>query len=536
MTKNITRRAFTAGAGATLFSTITSRKGFSAPTQDQRVAVHATAEIGTINPLLHGSFAEHLGSCVYGGIWVGRNSPIPNVEGFRKQTLDWLKALGVPVLRWPGGCFADDYHWRDGIGPLAKRPKSVNIHWGNYTEDNSFGTHEFIRLCRLIDAEPYLAGNVGSGTPEELRNWVEYCNYPSGSTLSDERAANGSAEPFNVRYWGVGNENWGCGGNMTPEFYADQFRRFRTYVRPFGAARPFMIACGPNRNDVDWTRRFMASISARGGFGMFPNGWAMHFYSNGRDVPTKFTVENMQEQLSSFAQLEEAIAVQRGILDSYLRAQAPQMRNAPAGFNRPRPEIQLIVDEWGVWDRMIPEEEKDYGRLWMQSTMRSAVAAAMGLNAFHRQADKLYMCNIAQTVNVLQSVILAHQNNCMRTSTYYAYLLQKPHRAKTAVRVETKDTSPLGISVSASRKDNELVLTFCNPKHDAELKVDCALVGASAVSGRAQLLAHADYNACNTFENPDVIVPKDHQIAVEGSHVRLNLPPVSMSTAIIRLA
>jgi len=528
MNKTLSRRAFAGGAGAALFSVITSRKGFSAPAQDQRVAVHATAEIGTISPLLHGSFAEHLGSCVYGGLWVGKDSSVPNVEGFRKQAVDWLKELGIPVLRWPGGCFADDYHWRDGIGPADKRPKTVNIHWGNYTEDNSFGTHEFIRLCRLIGAEPYLAGNVGSGTPQELRDWVEYCNYPSGSTLSDERAANGSPEPFNVRYWGVGNENWGCGGNMTPEYYADLYRRFRTYVRDFGGTRPFMIACGPNRNDVNWTRRFFDALSARGGPGLYPHGWAMHFYSNGRDVPTKFTVENMREQLSSFAELENAIVVQRGLLDSYVRAQT-----APG---RPRPQVHLLVDEWGVWDRMVPEEEKTYGRLWMQSTMRSAVAAGMGLNVFHRQTDKLYMCNIAQTVNVLHSVILAHRNNCVRTSSYYAFLLQKPHRSKTALRVETNDTSPLGISVSASRKDNELVLTFCNPKHDVEMRVDCALVGASAVSAKAQLLSHPDYNACNTFENPNVIVPKDHPVSVEGSRVRLNLPPISMSTAIVRLA
>jgi alpha-N-arabinofuranosidase len=538
MSKSVTRRAFNAAAGATLFSVITSRKGFSATTQQQSVAAHPRAEIGTISPLLHGSFAEHLGACVYGGIWVGKNSSIPNINGYRQEAVDYLKALGIPVLRWPGGCFADDYHWRDGIGPLEKRPKRVNIHWGNYTEDNSFGTHEFIGLCRLINAEPYLAGNVGSGTPEELRDWVEYCNYPSGSTLSDERAANGSPEPFNVKYWGVGNENWGCGGAMSPEDYASNFRRFRTYVRRMGDTTPFSIACGPNRNDVDWTRRFMESVGPNvvRGRAVFPNGFAMHYYSNGRDVPTKFTVENMEAQLSSFADIEEAIVIQRGLIDSYLQNTFAQLLRARGGPVPPKPEVHLIVDEWGVWDRMIPEEEKQYGRLWMQSTMRSAVAAGMGLNVFHRQADKLYMCNIAQTVNVLQSVLLAHENNCIRTSTYYAFLLQKPHRGKTAVRTDTGDKSPLGISVSASRKDNELVLTFINPKHDVHMKVDCGLVGTSASSGTAQILTHPDYNACNTFENPNVIVPKDHPVSVAGSRVQLDLPPVSMAVAQIRLA
>ncbi|MBM3748817.1 MAG: alpha-N-arabinofuranosidase [Acidobacteria bacterium] len=532
-----TRRSFALGAGATLFAALTSRKGFSAPSQQQRVVVHPAVEIGTVSPLLHGSFAEHLGSCIYGGLWVGRNSPIPNINGHRRQAVDYLKALGVPVLRWPGGCFADDYHWRDGIGPPARRPQSVNIHWGNYVEDNSFGTHEFIELCRLIDAEPYLAGNVGSGTPRELRDWVEYCNYPSGSSLAEERAANGSREPFRVRYWGVGNENWGCGGNMSPEDYASEFRRFVTYVRTFGDTRPFTIACGPNGNDVEWTRRFMETIGPNvvRGRGVFPSGYAMHFYSNGRDVPTKFTVENMQEQLSSFARLEQGIVVQRGLLDSYLQAFAGPPRG-PSGIVPPRPQVHLLIDEWGVWDRMIPEEEKRYGRLWMQSTQRSAVAAAMGLNVFHRQADKLYMCNIAQTVNVLHSVVLAHQDNCLRTTSYYAFQMQKPHRCKTAVRAETGDSSPLGISVSASRKDGELVLTLVNPKHDLHMKVNCALVGATAVSGQAQLLYHPDFNACNSFENPDVVTPKPHPVSVAGAGVALELPPISIAAVSLKLA
>jgi alpha-N-arabinofuranosidase len=244
----------------------------------------------------------------------------------------------------------------------------------------------------------------------------------------------------------------------------------------------------------------------------------------------------MNEQLSSFAEIEEAIQVQRGILDSFLRAPMPQLRNVPAEFARFRPETHLIVDEWGVWDRIVPEEANKYGALWMQSTLRSAIAAGMGLNVFHRQADKLYMCNIAQTVNVLQSVLLAYEDHCIRTSTYYAFLLQKPHRAKTAVRVESKDTAPLGISMSASRKDDELVATFINPKHDAHLKVNGTLVGASAVSATAQLLHHADYNACNTFEDPNVIAPKDHTITVDGPRIQLELPPLSMATATVRLS
>ncbi|HOK48403.1 MAG TPA: alpha-L-arabinofuranosidase C-terminal domain-containing protein, partial [Bryobacteraceae bacterium] len=369
-----------------------------------------------------------------------------------------------------------DYHWRNGIGPVEKRPKIVNIHWGNYVEDNSFGTHEFIGLCRLIGAEPYIAGNVGSGTPQELRDWVEYCNYPSGSSLADERAANGSPEPFRVRYWGIGNENWGCGGNMTPEEYAAHYRRYATFVRPMGDTRPFPIACGPSSNNRDWTRGFFSSMPARRGGpgpgrGPAPggptSGFAMHFYIRGPVLPTKFNANQLREQLARFADLERAIVEQRALMDTF----------------DPNRLWGLIVDEWGVWDAMDAAEEKQFGRLWMQSTMRTAVAGALGLNVFHRQADKLYMCNIAQTVNVLQSVILAHGNDCIRTSTYYAFQMQKPHRGKIAVRAHTGDPSPLGLSVSASKGGGELVATFVNPREDVHLKVNCGVTGAKLLSG-----------------------------------------------------
>lgn len=513
---SVTRRRFAAGAAASIFSALASRKAFSYQTQVRQVAIHAGLEIGVVHPELHGHFAEHLGSCVYGGLWVGRDSPIPNVDGYRRQAIEYLRTLGIPVLRWPGGCFADDYHWRDGIGPQAKRPRSVNLWWGNYTEDNSFGTHEFIGLCRLIGAEPYLAGNVGSGTPAELRDWVEYCNYPAGSSLSNERAANGSPEPFKVRYWGVGNENWGCGGHLTPDEYAGHYRRFVTYLRTFGDTRPFLIACGPNGNDTDWSRRFMDAMRERPSL----HGFAMHFYSGGKAPATKFTVENMREQLSSFSDLEKAVLQQRALLDSY----------------DPERKIGLLVDEWGVWDRMVAEEEKRYGRLWQQITMRSAVAAALGLNVFHRQADKLVMCNIAQIVNVLHSMLLTDGNHCIRTPAYYAFDLLKHHRSRTAVRCDTEDAAPLGLSVSASRQEKELVITFVNPKHDAGMKAECSLIGASATGGKARILHHADHNACNTFDAPDTIVPREHTGNFEGSRLRMELPPLSVATAIVRLA
>lgn len=514
------RRSFLASSGAVIFHVMTSKKGFSSEIRDQRVNVDFNTEVATIRPELHGHFAEHLGSCVYGGLWVGPNSDIPNIKGYRKQAVDYLRAVGIPVLRWPGGCFADDYHWRDGIGPQAKRPKTVNIHWGNYTEDNSFGTHEFVGLCRLIGAEPYFAGNLGSGTPEELRDWVEYCNYPSGSSLASERAANGSPEPFGIRYWGVGNENWGCGGNMRPEEYAGYYRRFSTYIRPFGETKPFLIACGPNGNNADWSRRFMDSLTAR----RAPDGFSMHFYSNSKSTSRNFTVEALQEQLASFPRLEQAIVQQRALLDGY----------------DPDRKIGLMVDEWGVWDRMVPEEEKAHGKLWQQITMRSAIAAALGLNVFHRQADKLVMCNIAQIVNVLHSLLLTDGPRCIKTTTYHAFDLMKAHRSKVAVRTEAQektaqDKTLRGLSVSASRLAKEGVITFVNPKHDAGISIVCSLPGAKPVSAKAQILQDPDFNACNTFESPDRIVPRGHRVSVSNSGLALELPPLSIATVTLQL-
>ncbi len=511
MTGKFTRRQFvrtaTVASLGTLLPAATATK----------VSVLADTEIGTVRPQFHSHFAEHLGSCVYGGLWVGKNSPIPNIDGYRKDAVTYLKELGIPVLRWPGGCFADDYHWRDGIGPYQKRPKRVNLHWGGYVEDNSFGIHEFMGLCRLIGAEPYIAGNVGSGSPEELRNWVEYCNHPGGSTLSDERIANGAREPFQIRYWGVGNENWGCGGPMTPEHYGEMYRIFANYMRTFGGTQLFLVACGPNGNDLRWSRNLLSTIGA----GRLPSGWSTHFYEGGEMAPTKFTAEAMYKQFRIFPNVEQCIVAQRALLDSY----------------DPRRRCGVILDEWGVWDQMVPAEERSNGRLWQQSTMRSAVGAGLGLNIFNRQADKLYMANIAQMVNVLQSILLTdgpEGKKTVRTSTYYAFQLFKAHRSNMAVKVETGSSDPLSLSMSASKSASELVVSFVNPSATAALDVDCAVRGFAAKSGTAQILHSEDLNACNSFENPDALVPKAHNVVVDGGRLRLEVPALSVITAMLR--
>lgn len=522
MRSKISRRKFVGNAAVVSLGSLIPRVVVGGTGATRKITVRADSEIGTVRPEFHGHFAEHLGACVYGGLWVGKNSPIPNINGYRKQAVEYLKELGIPVLRWPGGCFADDYHWRDGIGPVEARPKRVNIHWGGYVEDGSFGTHEFIGLCRLIGAEPYLAGNVGSGSPREMRDWVEYCNTPAGSTLAEERAKNGAPEPFRVRYWGVGNEAWGCGGWMRPEVYADHYRRFSVYLRKYGETEPYLIASGPNGNDTRWSRKFMDTLE----WGA-PHGISMHYYEGGEDHPLHFTAEHLKKQLAIFGRVEEAIVQQRSLFDSY----------------RDGHKIGLVFDEWGVWDHIADEDEKKFGRLWQQSTMRSAVAAGLGLNIFNRQADKLFMCNIAQIVNVLQSLLLTdgpEGKQCVRSTTYHAFALFKGHRGKKSVKAETeaapalangdKEKTSLELSASASTASGEVLLSLVNPFPDQDLEIQCTLRGASAKEGKALLLHDADWNAYNGFDTPDRVVPRPHPVHVEGSTLRLDLPRMSVAT------
>jgi alpha-N-arabinofuranosidase len=514
-----TRRQFVARATGVSLATLLPQGVFSDSSVAQSVVVRPDSEIGTVRPELHSHFAEHLGSCVYGGLWVGKNSRIPNVNGYRKAAVDYLKELGIPVLRWPGGCYADNYHWRDGIGPVEKRPKRVNANWNNAMEDGSFGLHEFIGLCRLIGAEPYLSVNVGSGTPQEALDWIEYCNFPKGTTLSDERIANGAPDPFQVQYWGVGNEAWGCGGNMTPDHYADVYRQFATYMKSFGGTRSFLVACGPSGNNTQWTKGFFDRMQ---GTRISPGAFAMHYYENGSMAPTAFTVDAMNRQLTTFQLVEQAIVAQRAQIDAYNR----------------QPRVGLVLDEWGVWDRLNGPEPQRYGQLWQQSTMRSAVAAGLGLNIFNRHAEKLFMCNIAQIVNVLQSVLLTdgpQGEHCVRTTTYHAFALFKPHRSKMAVKVENASTGPLDLSVSASKSGSDLVVSFVNPKADADMRVECSLDNKTAKSAAGRILHHKDLNAANTFESPDTIVPVAHPVEAAGSSIRLDLPALSVATVTVQL-
>ena len=490
--------------------------------ENHKIIIHLRDEIGIIKPELHGHFLEHLGSATYSGIWVGKNSLIPNINGIRRQAVEYLQELGISVLRWPGGCFADDYHWRDGIGPPTERPKRVNIWWGNCIEDNSFGTHEYMELCRLLNAHPYLAGNVGSGTPQEFRDWMEYCNQGSGSTLSDQRITNGASEPFRVKYWGVGNESWACGGHMTPEEYAALYVRFATYLRAFDGLEPYLIAVGPESNTHAWTTRFFTALRERQ-FPLRPSGFAMHYYSWGKSTSTSYTIETMREQLATFTSMEKAIQEQRALIDRYAPDHESDRR------------IDLLVDEWGTWNIIDPEDEQSHGRLWQQNTMKDALAAALGLNVFHRNANSLSMCNLAQLVNVLQAPLLTHEHDCIRTPTYYALKMTRIHKGNMSVQVEHHPEDLTDFSVSASRAQEEVALTFVNTKHDVALNVQCVFPHGGLSDVITEILHHQNFNACNTFEKPHVITPQKHSADIDGAGCVVHLPPLSIVTLHARI-
>ncbi len=423
-----------------------------------------------INPNLYGHFVEHLGRCVDGGIWVGPDSPIPNIEGIRADVVAALRRIRPPVVRWPGGCFADDYRWEDGVGPREARPRRVNIWWGEDIETNAFGTHEFIRFCRLVGAEPYIAGNVGSGSPRELRDWVEYCNFAGDSTLARRRAADGSPAPFGVRYWGVGNENWGCGGNFSPDEYATEYRRFANYLRDFGDTPLFLIACGPNGNNADWTREFFESLAGHGRYHgrSFTriHGFGAHYYTGNRDgaagTATEYTVEGWYRLLDRALAMEGLVEEQRAILDEF----------------DPERRIGLIVDEWGTWHPPTPGHHPRH--LWQQNTLRDALVAAVTLDTFGRHADKVVMGNIAQLANVLQALFLTDEaggGRLVLTPTYHVFDLYRAHGGGRSLRTlfeaeeitfgEGGEGRLPGLCGSASLHDGVLTLSVVNP-HAAE--------------------------------------------------------------------
>lgn len=488
-------------------------------TSQAQIQLCVDEPMGTIQPDLYGHFAEHLGSCIYEGIYVGEDSPIPHTAGIRNDVVAVLRKIHPPVVRWPGGCFADDYHWRDGIGPREHRPRTVNLHWGHVIETNQFGTHEFIRFCRLIGAAPYICGNVGSGSPEEMRDWVEYCNFAGDSTLARQRGRNGHPEPFRVTYWGVGNENWGCGGNFCPEDYAAEYKRFATFLRDFEGCPLVLIACGPAGNDTDWTHRFFEKL---GRFGRI-HGFAAHYYCGTAGTATEYTVDQFYELLHRAVQMEKLIVQQRAILDGY----------------DPERRIGLVVDEWGTWHPTAPGQHPRF--LGQQNTLRDALVAALTLDLFNRHADKVVMANIAQTVNVLQAVILTDGEKMLTTPTYHVYEMYAPHQGGTSIRsffeadeiafkVDEEAQRLPALTGSASLKGKTLFLTVVNARADEPIEAIVHLRnGGQVARATARVLTDEDLHAHNTFEAPEALVPKDEPISVQKANWHHTFPPASVS-------
>jgi alpha-L-arabinofuranosidase len=469
----------------------------------------------TINPNIYGHFAEHLGRCIYEGIWVGEESTIPNTRGIRNDVVQALRDLKVPVLRWPGGCFADEYHWKDGIGPRAQRPSMLNTHWGSVVENNHFGTHEFMDLCEQIGAEPYVCGNVGSGSVQEMMEWVEYMTLDAESPLANQRRQNGRSSAWKLRYFGVGNESWGCGGNMRPEYYADLYRRYATFVKRYSGNPLQRIACGASGFDFAWTEVLMSVAGAH------MDALSLHWYTRitrgwPRGSATDFGEDGWHLILSQALRMQELVERHSAIMDKY----------------DPDKRVGLVVDEWGTWYDV--ERGKNPGFLYQQNSLRDALVAALHLNIFNRHSDRVVMANLAQTINVLQAVILTDREKLLLTPTYHVFQMYQLHQGAQRVKVELDapeyrfgDASLPMLDASASRDaagQVHLSLVNLDPHRAARVTVR----GASGrVTGR--LLTAAAMTAHNTFEQPTVVQPRAFSSTAErqGSPV-LTLPAKSV--------
>jgi len=481
-----------------------------------RLILDADLDAGTISRHLYGHFSEHLGRCIYGGYWVGEDSPTPNNRGIRRDVVEALRGLAIPNLRWPGGCFADEYHWMDGIGPREKRPSMLNTHWGGVTENNAFGTHEFLDLCEQLNCEPYICGNVGSGTVREMQQWVEYITFDGKSPMTDLRCENGRDKPWHLTYWGVGNENWGCGGRMRPEYYADEYKRYATYCRDFGGNQLFKIACGPNSFDYRWTEVLMREASSS------MQGLALHYYcgsgKNSRSA-TQFGEEDWFEQLARALKMDELLRRHSTIMDSF----------------DPEGRVALVVDEWGAWHDVEPGTNS--GFLYQQNSLRDALVAGITLNIFQQHCKRVRMANIAQTVNVLQSMILTDEERMLLTPTYHVFQLYKGHQDATLLPahlssegVATEDGEIPAINASASRsQDGSILITLCNLDPNQDRAMECELRGARAKKAKGRLLTADTITAHNTFETPENVMPVAFDdIGLKNGVLSLSLPGKSV--------
>lgn len=493
---------------------------------ENKVIINSDIPKGMINKNIYGHFAEHLGRCIYEGIWVGENSSIPNTKGIRNDVLAALKNINVPVLRWPGGCFADEYHWKDGVGPSESRKRMVNTHWGGVVENNHFGTHEFMLLCELLECEPYICGNVGSGTVQEMSEWVEYMTFEGESPMANWRRENGQDEPWELNYFGVGNENWGCGGNMRPEYYADLYRQYQTYVRNYGNNKVYKIAGGANSDDYNWTEVLMKNAH------WLMNGLSLHYYTvpgeswSNKGSAVDFPEAEWFQTMKKALHMDELVTKHSTIMDKY----DPQKR------------VGLIIDEWGTWFNVEPGTNP--GFLYQQNTIRDALVAGLHFNIFHHHCERVQMTNIAQTVNVLQAMILTEGEKMILTPTYHVFDMYKVHQDAELLAVESSfgtyeyngEAVPQ-VSVSASKNaEGKVHISLCNidPTNKAVLDIDLRGINAADTKVSGTILTADTMNAHNTFEQPDVVKPTEFtSVTVENNKLTINLPAMSVVTIVL---
>jgi alpha-N-arabinofuranosidase len=477
-----------------------------------------------ISKFIYSHFAEHLGRGIYDGFYVGDSSSIPNTNGVRNDIVEALKKMKIPALRWPGGCFADTYHWKDGVGPKDKRPSIVNRWWGGVTEDNSFGTHEFLAMCKLLGTDPYFSGNVGSGTVQELSDWVDYVNSDTENPMSAMRKKNGRDSSWAVKYWGIGNEAWGCGGNMTAEYYANEYRKYVTFMADHTTnGKIFRIASGANDDDYHWTETLMKNIPLS-----MLEGVAMHHYSvnwSEKSSPTAFTEAQYFRTMKSALLMDTLVTRHSAIMDKY----------------DPKKKVALVVDEWGGWYDVEPETNP--GFLYQQNTMRDAMIAGVTLNIFNNHADRVRMANLAQCVNVLQAVILTNKEKMILTPTYHVMEMYNVHQGATLLPSNFDspeynfDGQKLPAISASSSKDSlgniHISLVNIDPAKSVKLKLNINGENFKNVTGR--ILYSSKIQDFNSFENPEKVKPRVFkEVQKTGNQLSLTLPPASVLVLTIK--
>ncbi len=473
--------------------------------------------VSHINKEIYGHFSEHLGRCIYNGIFVGKDSPIPNTEGVRNDVIDALREIEIPVLRWPGGCFSDEYHWHDGVG--ENRRPILNTNWGGVVEDNSFGTNEFFDLCEKLSCEPYLAGNLGSGTVSELASWLEYITYDGNSPYALERKKNGRENPWRLKYLGIGNENWGGGGNMRPEAYADEYRRYETFAKNYSTPDMIKIACGPNADDYNWTETIMQNLKS-----WHTGAISLHYYTlptgdwSKKGSALEFDDNEYYKTISATMYMNEIIKKHGLIMDKY----------------DPEGKIKLIVDEWGCWYDV--EEGTNPGFLYQQNTMRDAIVAAINLNIFNNHSDKVIMANLAQVMNVLQSVLLSDGERLVKTPTWQIFKMYLPHHDAELVKtslaapdLEKADKTIPMVTYSLSKKNGGFFLTVsnCSLDEDCTMLIDPEQGGIKNVTAQ---IVNAEIHACNGFDNNTPVTISDYDgFEIQEDKLRVTLPAHSVT-------